>query len=134
MLTKSMLESTTREVNKLGKICVVPYEFSTETGLCQTLRPRWRFRLWCIATFILFPLQVIYIYLNVIAEALKIEQGSSDITYLIFFSFCAVISSFGLLLSLYLAIRIAFIQQGINQALLLNRYLARKLIYFLTTR
>jgi len=73
MLTKSMLESTTRVVNKLAKICVVPYKFSIETGLCQILRPRWKFRLWYIATLIVFPIQVIDIYLYMTSLAKQVR-------------------------------------------------------------
>jgi len=126
MFTKLTVESGCRIINILGYFFVVPFKISIEKKLCRILHPRWRFIVWHFITLVILSFQLIDVYWNLIAEALKIKQGSVDLTYIIFTLFCTANASFGLILNVHLAVKINVFQQSINQGLLVDQYLLRK--------
>jgi len=125
MLTKLMVQSACRTTNLLRNIFVVPFGVSIETRVCKVVYPRWKIIVWHILNFVVMPLQLIDNYYNIIAETMKSSQGSANLTYLIFTLFCSAIATFGFFLNLRLAVRMDVFQQGINQTLLVDRYLER---------
>jgi len=72
------------------------------------------------------PLQLIDGYYNIIAEALKIKQGTANLSYLTFTLFCAATATLGVFLIWHLAVKLDMFKQIIHQLFHLDEYLMRK--------
>jgi len=129
MLTKLMIESFYTITNLFGSLFAAPFVLSKYHNriVCHILHPRWRLITWHLIALVVLPIQLIELYRNIIAEALKIKQESANLTYLIFTLFCAAIATFGLFMNLNLAVKLNVCQLGVNQLFFLNQYSLRKL-------